>query len=358
MGCNAWNHSQDCRCGWGGDGHAGRRTLFSSLMQSEVKFKTYRELLVGFTNPNAHCPVCGNPVFFYASPFGGRVFFDELGPPWPKHPCTDRGRPVQLINPSNSSNNINPEYVTGGWRPFLCQDIQAVKTDQSVFKLIGLLGEAKETYFARKVGLSEGMPFLIKSEEGMLFMSTIIIDKGEIKADTFRVFRFESETHNLMGASNNHRRPSGINRSPRKIKPITPNTPSASTPEPKSTPKLEECPECGAMVRKLDTHIRRVHIDQKLGNCDIYGIKVRNLSKHFMNTHSPQAISRLEKQKVKNELRRTENKQKKDMARKISSITKRGFCPMCNFKSKSEIVMLAHFRSIHKLNPADIAQFN
>lgn len=26
---------------------------------------------------------------YYQSPFGGRVFFDALGWPWPKHPCTD-----------------------------------------------------------------------------------------------------------------------------------------------------------------------------------------------------------------------------------------------------------------------------
>jgi hypothetical protein len=38
--------------------------------------------------PNADCPVCGRPVFFYQNAFGSRVFFDELGPPWPKHPCT------------------------------------------------------------------------------------------------------------------------------------------------------------------------------------------------------------------------------------------------------------------------------
>ncbi|MGM9428100.1 hypothetical protein [Hydrogenophaga sp. MI9] len=39
-------------------------------------------------NPNASCPVCGANVFFYKSPYDGRVFFDELGPPWSKHPCT------------------------------------------------------------------------------------------------------------------------------------------------------------------------------------------------------------------------------------------------------------------------------
>lgn len=47
--------------------------------------------LPSFTRPNARCPVCGETVFFYQSPYGGRVFFDELGPTWPKHPCTDSG---------------------------------------------------------------------------------------------------------------------------------------------------------------------------------------------------------------------------------------------------------------------------
>ncbi len=42
-----------------------------------------------YVNPNARCPVCSASVYFYQSPYGGRVFFDELGPPWPKHPCTD-----------------------------------------------------------------------------------------------------------------------------------------------------------------------------------------------------------------------------------------------------------------------------
>ena len=51
----------------------------------EFPFITYPS----YVNPNAHCPVCGCAVYFYQSPYGGRVFFDELGPPWPKHPCTD-----------------------------------------------------------------------------------------------------------------------------------------------------------------------------------------------------------------------------------------------------------------------------
>ncbi|MER8592957.1 hypothetical protein NKH33_15275 [Mesorhizobium sp. M1182] len=36
--------------------------------------------------------VCGKQVFYYQCPHGGRVFFDNLGWPWPKHGCTDNPR--------------------------------------------------------------------------------------------------------------------------------------------------------------------------------------------------------------------------------------------------------------------------
>jgi hypothetical protein len=45
--------------------------------------------LAAWVGPNARCPVCGCPVYFYSNAGGSRVFFDELGKPWPKHPCTD-----------------------------------------------------------------------------------------------------------------------------------------------------------------------------------------------------------------------------------------------------------------------------
>lgn len=96
--CNAWNHPPDCCCGWGGDGQVGgfggygygggRGSSFRTTFEGEVfefPFVTYPS----YVNPNARCPVCGADVYFYQSPYGGRVFFDDLGPPWPKHPCTD-----------------------------------------------------------------------------------------------------------------------------------------------------------------------------------------------------------------------------------------------------------------------------
>jgi hypothetical protein len=70
--------------GWGGGGYGGWR-IRDDGQAFEFPFITYPS----YVNPNARCPVCGAEVYFYQSPYGGRVFFDDLGPPWPKHPCTD-----------------------------------------------------------------------------------------------------------------------------------------------------------------------------------------------------------------------------------------------------------------------------
>lgn len=55
-----------------------------------------------YVNPNAQCPCCGVPVFYYANAAGSRVYFDDLGPPWPKHPCTDNPRRSILLDATHT----------------------------------------------------------------------------------------------------------------------------------------------------------------------------------------------------------------------------------------------------------------
>lgn len=57
--------------------------------QAMLETRAAKGATARFVNPNADCPVCGDPVFFYQNERGSRVYFDEVGPPWPKHPCTD-----------------------------------------------------------------------------------------------------------------------------------------------------------------------------------------------------------------------------------------------------------------------------
>lgn len=94
--CNAWNHPPACACGWGGEGHLGRSPGRSERSASAVTRVNPQALALSgrpfgtSDGPNAFCPVCGAAVYFYQSPAGGRVFFDDLGHPWPKHACTDQ----------------------------------------------------------------------------------------------------------------------------------------------------------------------------------------------------------------------------------------------------------------------------
>jgi hypothetical protein len=101
MGCNAWNHDPDCPCdfrgghGYGGGGGRGGGRRFVAVEPSPSGWSRARGdgTVASYVNPNARCPVCRAPVIFYRSPYDGRVFFDPpLGPPWPKHWCTDSRR--------------------------------------------------------------------------------------------------------------------------------------------------------------------------------------------------------------------------------------------------------------------------
>lgn len=62
-----------------------------------------------WADPNAKCPLCGAAVYFFADRFGGRVYFDEVGPPWPKHPClldTRVAAPGRVVSPSFSEKRL------------------------------------------------------------------------------------------------------------------------------------------------------------------------------------------------------------------------------------------------------------
>lgn len=123
--CNSFNHDPSCTCGLGGDGHSsysyGSSGHFGFRPLTNVNFES-------FIYPTS-CPVCGKPVYFYRSPYDGRVFFDELGPPWLKHPCTDSSN--KSTNGAQTSSDYTPTkflntlrpHLKAGWDLFLVDSI-------------------------------------------------------------------------------------------------------------------------------------------------------------------------------------------------------------------------------------------
>lgn len=86
------NHEDGCTCqwcsnvGWNIESSGGGGLSWGSA--AAYPSRTVPQL-DAMPAPNARCPVCGAPVYFPKLENGGRVYFDALGPPWPKHPCTD-----------------------------------------------------------------------------------------------------------------------------------------------------------------------------------------------------------------------------------------------------------------------------
>lgn len=138
-----------------------------------------------FVNPHATCPVCGAEVFYYEAPNGGRVYFDALGPPWPKHPCTDNscsvatGRgtaptggvpggksPIVANRPSGAG---SPEqhypWQGQGWAPLLATQVEPILNGY-LLEIRGLLDRHETTLFVRhKQGIDRRSPMLLMRTE-------------------------------------------------------------------------------------------------------------------------------------------------------------------------------------------------
>lgn len=138
MACNGNNHPPNCMCNFRG-GWSGYRTFdpLERLMSGTARPRqlgyqagTASVLSGGFTKPGARCPVCGDLVYFYQSSYGGRVFFDSLGPPWPKHPCTDnRSKPTFP--------RLQVSWHLSGWAPISGVTIQRVSEARRTYNITG-----------------------------------------------------------------------------------------------------------------------------------------------------------------------------------------------------------------------------
>jgi hypothetical protein len=183
--CNAYNHSFDCPCGFGGDaGGGGPRAAAHARWYAEEVLK--RPISAGwsrdslgtvesYVNPHAHCPVCGKAVYFYRSPYNGRVFFDELGWPWPKHGCTDNGREPRRVN-RDSAEAKAPRLVSQwrleGWRPLMSARAYANGDGQRV------TGDFGEAFLDLQVASGEKIdidgPILVRAARPHLFEMTFL----------------------------------------------------------------------------------------------------------------------------------------------------------------------------------------
>jgi hypothetical protein len=171
-----------------------------------------------FVIPNARCPVCRDRVFFYRSPFDGRVFFDELGPPWPKHPCTDNATEHFPLPPSptraSETSRLKAEWQRSGWKPFRCRKAH-YKEDTGMTRVVGdMEGEqgSERTLFVRgDVRTLRDYPALAKPKaetKGLYRIATFRLEgkKGEVEELYFDAYLLERRPPSTVAPRRGSRR--------------------------------------------------------------------------------------------------------------------------------------------------------
>jgi hypothetical protein len=118
MACNGHNHRKECNCDFRG-GHSGNRYRPRQWGPHTIKWYT--------SGPKAKCPDCGASVYFFK---GGGTYFDCLGPPWKKHPCTSVPKEYSPFNKRGQPKLRNrlSTYERDGWIPFAIRRIEQLAT--------------------------------------------------------------------------------------------------------------------------------------------------------------------------------------------------------------------------------------
>jgi hypothetical protein len=130
MVCNGNNHPKDCKCNFRG-GHPHLRPPVWHGWSA----RTARRSLSG---PNAQCPECRASVYFVQGKHGGGTYFDQLGPPWPKHPCTDTSKKYSVYSKSGKPKlRVKPsEFEKDRWLPFIVRHIERLGIGTIVHGLV------------------------------------------------------------------------------------------------------------------------------------------------------------------------------------------------------------------------------
>lgn len=103
-------------------GHTYERFFWPSAEPSKltVAEREARKFEVTSLIRPTRCPQCRREVYFYSNEHGSRVFFNELGPTWDKHGCTDSGKDVDFEPSSGLLKQCLKNWRREGWIPLAC----------------------------------------------------------------------------------------------------------------------------------------------------------------------------------------------------------------------------------------------
>lgn len=258
--CNAHNHSPNCQCGWGGVWYGGYSDSADWLFNSAPYERRLglqqgtRSVLSGsFTVPNSSCPVCGANVYFYKSHYGGRVFFDALGPPWPKHPCTSSER---VASPRAEASS----WHESAWHALSNVSIAKSQCSVSFYQLNGITNfkNIQLTFRASEIVMAE-IVRVRRLGKGKFEVSILDYDAAKLEWATWSGIAFADES---MAIEVGHDLQRAVIHVHQQVAAGTaPNLAAVRSNTRQPMPMFVSCPECKVNVKQsnMPRHLRVVH---------------------------------------------------------------------------------------------------
>lgn len=217
--------------------------------------KSHYQTEKAFTVPNATCPKCGANVYYYEHPNGAKVFFDALGPPWPKHPCTS-AEP----SPQSPPNKTKPSFDSSGWQPLFIKNLTPIDA-MGDYQIRAKLNNNTTDVFVINIKpeLMRQKKFKRKNADSLLLFGRRTGDgKAEISVSNgsfcwTMLGRIEQEATMPPDAANKKRPTKTKQELESKIQ-----TNSEKTLNTKSRLKEKtRCTGCGTMVNSLHKHLKK-----------------------------------------------------------------------------------------------------
>lgn len=261
--CNAHNHSPDCTCGFGGEGHLGSGGGNYGGTGINTRIYTYSERFKDVCYPT-RCPIKGCEPVWFIRHNGGSVWVDELGWPWTKHACFDepshRNSYACIASLANSRSSIASPNLA------LINRISHLGSPQGPRLQIGCLDGS--LIVARGIPALDyyqllGELVILSREDGLLRHSTlgdfpiIILPDTEFEEEPF-AYRFHRDTELQTkcplcnGYFYEDEREDHMERCPRTLQKLRPSNRTAKNYVVRPRPQKEwvACPKCKCWVEK------------------------------------------------------------------------------------------------------------
>ena len=221
-----YNHYSWCNCGWCVKDRGYRytspktkavtNTKIVKKSTNEYHYIPKIETYKSFTIPNVYCNCCGLPIFFYQSPYGGRVFFEELGPPWIKHCCepkccesTKENIPNRIIHRESINLDKKSTWEKDAWIPCIIVDEIIINTHIKKIIVKSAIDMCEYTFFIQKdflkFELQNDFILFLKKQNELMYEISFYLDK-EYKISVSRnsnsyylqFFKFINNSFNLL----------------------------------------------------------------------------------------------------------------------------------------------------------------